>query len=215
MTCAKYKQHELGEISARDYQAHLKECPVCREIIRQDAFILKQVKENKKPVAAPQLWQRIKWDLQNEGDRIPKIPVRKRSMYSLPFLKLAASFLIPVLLIASYFLFLKPEKSSGLLNEIALKKVEKMENAYMAAISELEETVKPGMTSLNIDLALNYRDRLETIDEQINRCKEELKLNPTNTHIRRYLLAAMQDKQQTLLELNELRRGATGTLIRQ
>ena len=72
----------------------------------------------------------------------------------------------------------------------------------MEAITELEETVKPVLKSIDVELALCYRDRLETIDEQINLCKKELKHNPANTHIRHYLLAALQDKKQTLIELN-------------
>jgi hypothetical protein len=51
---------------------------------------------------------------------------------------------------------------------------------------------------------LLYRDRLETIDAQIARCQEALAENPSNAHIRRYLLAALQDKKETLRELAQL-----------
>jgi hypothetical protein len=50
-------------------------------------------------------------------------------------------------------------------------------------------------------MMLLYRDKLETIDAQIERCKEALALNPASAHIRRYLLAALQDKKGTLAEL--------------
>ena len=57
------------------------------------------------------------------------------------------------------------------------------------------------MESLDLNLALLYRDKLETIDSQIERCKDALQDNPANTHIRRYLLAALDDKKQTLREI--------------
>lgn len=210
MICEKYTQHELGEISDEDYQVHLKGCTLCQEINRQDDFILEQVKALKRPVPAPQLWARISGDLSSEKTRGQKIPALKSKIFSYPLLKLAASFLIPILLVGFYFIFLKPGKPSGLLTDKALGKVEKMELAYMEAIAELEKVVEPGMNSLNIELALSYRDRLETIDEQIKLCKEELKDNPANTHIRRYLLAALQDKKQTLVELDALQSRGVG-----
>jgi hypothetical protein len=71
----------------------------------------------------------------------------------------------------------------------------------MKAIEELEKQTIPRMASMNIELMLLYRDRLETIDDQIKRCREALSENPANTHIRRYMLAALQDKKETLMEL--------------
>jgi len=188
MNCEKYKQHELGEMSDEAYHAHLKECAVCREIKRQDDLILQQVKQLKEPAAAPHLWERINKEIQ------PK-------RFSLPVLKLAASFLVPLLLIGGYFLLIKPAQPSGLLTQKALLKIEKVETEYMQAIAELEQVVEPGLHTIDVELELSYRDRLETIDEQIALCKKELKENPNNTHIRRYLLAALQDKKQTLMDL--------------
>jgi hypothetical protein len=59
------------------------------------------------------------------------------------------------------------------------------------------------MADMNLELMLLYRDRLETIDDQIEQCREALSENPGNAHIRRYMLAALQDKKQTLKELLE------------
>jgi hypothetical protein len=201
MTCEKYKQHELGEISHSDYRDHVQECAVCREINRRDDLILQQAKQLQKPVSAPHLWERISRDLHRKKAVIYEVVPQKTTFFSNPFIKLAASFLLPALLIGMYFLLLKPAEPSGLLTENALTKLEKVEAAYMKAIVELEEVVKPGMNSLNIELALCYRDRIETIDEQIELCKKEIRDNPNNTHIRRYLLAALHDKKQTLADL--------------
>jgi len=50
-------------------------------------------------------------------------------------------------------------------------------------------------------MMLLYREKLETIDAQIERCQEALAANPANAHIRRYLLAALQDKKAALADL--------------
>ena len=86
----------------------------------------------------------------------------------------------------------------------ALVQVEQKEKEYSAAIAELEAVALPQMAKLDTDLMLLYRDRLETIEAQIERCKEALATNPANAHIRRYLLAALQDKKETLKELVDL-----------
>ena len=60
---------------------------------------------------------------------------------------------------------------------------------------------RPQMADLDLELLFLYRDRLETIDEQIAQCKEALSSNSGNAHIRRYMLAAFQDKKDTLREI--------------
>jgi hypothetical protein len=87
----------------------------------------------------------------------------------------------------------------------ALKQVEAKEREYEEAIAEMERLAEPQLAKLDADLMMLYRDRLATIDAQIVRCKEAAARNPANAHIRRYLLAALQDKQETLQELVENR----------
>jgi predicted O-linked N-acetylglucosamine transferase (SPINDLY family) len=116
----------------------------------------------------------------------------------------AAVLFLMIISIGLYFLLSQKTGETRLLAEKALLKVEKKESAYLQAIVELEERVLPKMASLNLELMLLYRDRLETIDDQIIRCKEALGENPANAHIRRYLLAALQDKRETLSEILEL-----------
>ena len=60
------------------------------------------------------------------------------------------------------------------------------------------------MADLNLDFVFLYRTRLETIDAQIVQCREALALNPANAHIRRYLIAALKEKKDTLAEVLSL-----------
>ena len=91
--------------------------------------------------------------------------------------------------------------ASKLLAQSALERVERQERAYLKAIEDLEKMVQPRMSRMDVELALLYRDKLETIDTQIQRCREALADNPANAHIRRYMLAALQEKTKTLREI--------------
>jgi hypothetical protein len=202
MSCTTFKKYEFGKISEKEFQQHLKTCAVCQERIKQDTRLLSLAKSLKKPVEAPSLWSRIEEDLRNEQKA--GIPSRRRhSRWSLLQLLPAAAAALLILSVGLYFL-LRPETGkSGILTDSRLAKVEKKEREYIEAIEELEERTLPKMADMNLELSLLYRDRLETIDEQIERCREALSENPGNAHIRRYMLAALQDKKNTLMELLE------------
>ena len=79
--------------------------------------------------------------------------------------------------------------------------MEYTEQNYIDAIEQLEKEATPKMAGLDLDLMLLYRDKLETIDQQIEHCRVAIKNNPGNAHIRRYMLAALQDKEETLQEI--------------
>jgi hypothetical protein len=102
--------------------------------------------------------------------------------------------------LASWFLFIRPpsETASGLMADAALARVETEEREYTAAIRDLEAKAEPKLAEMDFSLMALYRDRLETIDSQIERCREAIDQNPWNAHIRKYMLAALQDKKETL-----------------
>jgi hypothetical protein len=105
--------------------------------------------------------------------------------------------------LAAWLLFLRPSSgsASGLMADAALARVETEEREYAAAIAELEAKAGPKLAEMDFSLMALYRDRLETIDSQIERCREAIDRNPWNAHIRGYMLAALQDKKETLREI--------------
>lgn len=102
--------------------------------------------------------------------------------------------------VAAWFLFIRPSpgSGSGLMADAALARVETEEREYAAAIQALEAKAEPRLAEMDFALMALYRDRLETIDSQIERCREAISRNPWNVHIRKYMLAALQDKKDTL-----------------
>jgi hypothetical protein len=204
MNCDFYRRHELGKISDADFDRHALNCEACRKLIDLDATVLAEARGLKQAVAAPLLWPKIENSLRAERQaRHRVLPTIFLSRHAV-ILRLAA-VLVVAMGIGAYFL-LRPEPGSGrLLAGKALKQVEAKEREYQEAIAGLEQMAEPQMEKLDADLMMLYRDRLQTIDAQIDRCKEAIAQNPANAHIRRYLLAALQDKQQTLKEILEFR----------
>ncbi len=94
----------------------------------------------------------------------------------------------------------RPAAPSGLLAGRALAEVERIEKDHLAAIESLERQVRPKLASSMTEETALYEDRLAVIDAQIDRCRLVLASNPANAHVRRYLLAALRDKRQTLAD---------------
>ena len=202
MSCDEYRKYELGKLDKGKFESHSQNCPVCQKHLQQDVRLLELTKSLKQPIEAPSLWTKIENTLRAEKYRRRPVwfDALRRQKFSI--LKVAA-VLIFVIGLGSYFIFKPDRDEPRLLAASALQKVEEKEREYATAIEELEQVALPQLTQMDTDLMLLYRDRLETIDAQIDRCKEALASNPANAHIRRYLLAALQDKRQTLRELVE------------
>jgi hypothetical protein len=199
MNCDRYKKHALSRIGEDAFDRHLKSCSFCRMRVQEDARLRDLARSLKRPVAAPWLWSRIAVRLREE--KKAKEETRTGHLGKVaPLLRFAAVLVIGVVLTV-YFWPKSDTVSSKLLADSALRKVEVRERAYLSAIAELERQAGSKVEAMDIELALLYRDRLEVIDAQIAECREAIARNPANAHIRRYMLAALQDKTETLHEM--------------
>ena len=196
MSCDRYRERELGRLEEEAFQAHLKDCPDCRESLRQDERLVELAAGLKPPAEPPFLWERIEAELRAEQGRAP----RRTWVY-----RVAAVLVVGLGLGALVYQGRAiPEPATGLYTAEALEKVRDREREYAAAIEELEEIAGARMERMDAELALLYRDKIATIDTQIDRCLQALSGNPANTHIRRYLLLALRDKRETLEEIVQL-----------
>ncbi|MBN1482757.1 hypothetical protein EH223_12280 [candidate division KSB1 bacterium] len=195
MSCNGFEKFSLDEWTEAEFAKHIETCESCRIAMEQDRKLLDLARSRKTNITAPFLWPRIETDLQQQ-----RTAILKSDNYHRWFFRIAA---ILVLAIGISMLWFKGQnkQQSPLLTESTLKKVEQLEKDYENAINELEALVTPQLSQLNQELMLLYRDRLETIDAQIEQCKEALAMNPANAHIRSYLLAALRDKKATLREI--------------
>lgn len=200
MSCDRFQKYDRGKIRDNEFHKHLETCSDCQKSVVEDEKLLSQAKFLKRPLEAPFLWTRIEQSLVEEMQRRQSkgraVLFQKRWM----FYPVAA---VVVLLMGSgLFFLLRPGiKGQDLLADSALRRIERRERRYERSIQRLEMDARPQMADLDLELLLLYRDRLETIDEQIAQCKEALSSNSGNAHIRRYMLAAFQDKKDTLREI--------------
>lgn len=215
MSCKELERYDRGEMDEAEFVRHAASCSICQKALELDGEVMSLAKSLRKPVEVPYLWSRIEEALRQEMTEeqrlTPEPQIRKEQKRERPslrwrFLRLApaAAALLAVVGVGIYFGLKSPAPSSGLLAQKALARVEQKEHEYMKAIQDLEKQALLRMADLNLDLVFLYRTRLETIDAQIEQCREALALNPANAHIRRYLMAALQDKKETLAEVLSL-----------
>jgi hypothetical protein len=180
-----------------------------------DARLEAEIPALRQPAAGgPELWNRIEAALEAEKARGAAAAMLREApaAYRRPFGGLrnlekrrilipagaAALFLIAL---ATVLITRIAVPSSGILTARALARVESVEKEYLAAIGDLEKMAGPKIEALDLQMVSLYRDKLAAIDAQIAKCREALDSNPANAHIRRYLLAALSDKRQTLTEI--------------
>jgi hypothetical protein len=215
MSCKELERYDRGEMDEAEFAQHAASCPVCQQALELDEKVMTLAKSLREPIEAPRLWSRIEEALRKEmaekqrltpGPQVKKKPKLEGPSLRWRFLRLvpAAAALLIIVGIGLYFGLKSSVPSSGLLAKKALERVEQKEHEYMKAIEDLEKQVLPRMGDLNLDLVFLYRSRLETIDAQIEQCREALALNPANAHIRQYLMGALQDKKETLAEVLSL-----------
>jgi hypothetical protein len=194
-----YEKYEMGEIEEQQFRQHLESCESCRQKKHHDNLLLEAARSLKEPASAPGLWERIESDLMAEQSTIEPPDAGR---FKWRFHPLIAAGIVLVAVAIGIFLGIHMERhDSGLLSKSALNKVQQTELRYIAAISRLEAQAGDRMKSMDIELMLLYKDRLAVIDHQIKECQNALKQNTANSHIRRYMLAALQDKKDTLIEL--------------
>ena len=213
MRCNQYKKFQMGKISQKEFFAHEKKCVLCRRAHQQDQEIMSAARNLNIPLETGQLWSRLETVLKRES-RLNKETIMSRSRIRIlpkyvPVLT-AATLMLTVFLLGLFLLNGPSAKSRGLLSQQALTRVEKTEKAYKDAIAELERQADSRLARMDLELSFLYRDRLTIIDEQIHQCKEVIEANPANTQVRRFMMAALKDKQETLKEIMTVRMDRNG-----
>ena len=192
MICKKYEQHGLGQLNEEQFREHLAICSQCQALVREDNKIMAMAEKVNQNLIIPDLWPDIERALLHKKKVYP--------LYRNWILRVAAVLILAV----SLTLYLSNREESThtmILSQAALQKVEKTERDHMNAINQLEQAAREQLSQIDVEIASLYRTKIETIDAQIERCKAALEENPANTHIRKYLLAALIDKKETLNEL--------------
>jgi len=211
MTCHEYRRYGEGDVRPEEFASHREACKECREAHALDELIAHKARDLPVPTSAPGLWDRIAARLEREQETGSwwrgLARIRLGDLFD-PRRHTAWKFAtVGVAVVALLLLRPTPPAPRNLLTAQALARVEALEVEYELAIGELEAVAAPRIAEADTELLLRYRDRLETIDAQIRRCRAVLAEDPANAHVRRYLLAAYRDKRETLTELLALEKG--------
>jgi len=210
MSCTKYDDFELGRLEAGKMKRHLETCPECRSQAALDDRLTRETASLRRPVDDDGLWDRIEARLLEEASAVRREVTERKparawltfisGLFRFPRVAGVAAVALVAAGLAVWFLLLRPSPaaSSGLMDDAALTRVETAEREYAAAIKDLESKAAPKLAQMDFSQLALYKDRLETIDAQIERCREAAAANPWNAHVRKYMLAALRDKQDTL-----------------
>lgn len=207
MICRDLERYDQGKMDEAEFIRHAAGCRTCREALRLDKRVMSLSQSLRQPIDAPDLWNRIEDSLQKEitGVESPAPEFRvKRGRWRIWRLAAVSAALIMVACIGIFIGLKIRTPSSGLLSDKAFARVEQKEQEYLQAILNLEKIVLPQLGDLNLELNFLYRDRLETIDAQIQQLREALEFNTANVHMRRHLMMALQEKKDTLAEVLNL-----------
>lgn len=210
MNCEKFDAYEEGRMTRGEFAEHVRECEACAALADLNGRLDKELTKMREPVQTSGLWERIEAALAKEkaaaSAREERRPARRPTIADFlrrprPILIAAgAAALVFLVLGGAYLLLRRPLNPPSILARRALAQVELKEKEYAEAIAALEKQARPRIEAIDIQMMSLYRDKLATIDSQVERCKEALASNPANAHIRSYLLAALQDKRQTLTD---------------
>lgn len=190
-------------------EEHAKGCAACGRELAEWRAIAAAAPALKKSWPTPELWPQIHQSLAEESQRTATAPAGGSWRRLLPATAIVALFAIAT---AGLWVF----RDSGgreplatpwqttkdpLLTERAVEDVEAAEGTYLASIEKLSRVAEPRLASSTSPVMLNYREKLALLDSAIADLRSGIEQNRYNTHLRRELLAAYREKQQTLQNL--------------
>jgi len=196
---------------------HAQQCRACAEETSAWNLLSVAAQEMRDYADDPALWQRIEQRLGEETERKRQRAERwgwlsSWTNVSLGWRTAAAGVLLAALTFATgWILFhgtgeIPADNRARLLKSGALAEVEKTEAAYTQAIDKLALESKVQLDNPANPLLASYREKLLVLDSAISNLREQARLNPSNAHISRQLLAMYREKQNTLEEVLEEKR---------
>ena len=198
MNCNKFEDFLNDQLDLATLKVHMESCEDCQKAYQVDTRIMDRSKKLNENLTIPDLWPSIEKGIKKKKPVILKFRARKRLL-----LTAAATFLI-ITTIWMFNSYQKETSSERILSQQALEKVKDAEEKYLDAIIGLEELAHRQLDNTTEPLAQLYRNKLFLVDRQIQNCQQALETNPANSHIRRYLMTALQDKQKTLENILQL-----------
>jgi hypothetical protein len=189
----------------RELDRHALACEACREELERWDALSEAAPSLARRWESPELWGKIAAELSSQHR-----PRTGLSLWLPGWWPAAAMASLFVLASAGLFVFrgsggreIVPPASAlatrqRLLTDDALSDVERAETEYLASIERLSRLAAPRIRNPTTPLMASYREKLIVLDSAIEGLRAELEQNRYNTHLRKELLTAYQEKQKTL-----------------
>jgi hypothetical protein len=191
-------------------ETHAAICAVCGQEVRAWKDLSVAASELHQEWHSPSLWPQIERALTEQAAAAKASWLERLfagwNLSGLEWQTATAALLVIALTgSAVWFLLNRPaaEVSGTLLNDPAVREVERAEVAYERAIDKLDERARPRLENASTPLLASYREKLLVLDSAISDLKSQAGVNPANGHLRRQLLAMYQEKQDTLKQVLE------------
>jgi hypothetical protein len=193
-------------------EAHAEGCAACRRELSEWKELRAAGPSLKKAWDSPRLWPQIHQALAEESQKAGSAGAAAPSASGLRWLPAAAMVALFGIATAGLWVFRnsggrEPLTSSWqasrapLLTDQAFDEVEAAEKTYVASIQKLSRLAEPRLANTASPLMVNYREKLNLLDTAIADLKSSIDQNRYNTHLRKELIAAYQEKQRTLQNL--------------
>jgi len=205
LSCNVYKKFIDCQLTEEEFSTHAGTCPECKEAWEFEQQLASQITQFRTAQPSPSLWQDIRARLfaeKRKGFSPAGVKFQQffKTLSARPAWQFAAAGVMLIIIVFGILNY-APRSSDHFISNRTLARVEQKEREYEQAIAELEKEAMPELNLADTELLLLYRDKIETINSQIQRCKEALAAYPHSVSIRKYLLAAYQEKKETLQEV--------------
>lgn len=196
MPCNNFDLYLQGHLSEENFLNHLDSCQSCQRADEIDKQIMADSAQLNKDLTIPNQWSEINDSISSTSSG------EKKNLFSFSKVLLPAAAVL--LIVFSLFLINRNQStqdSSGILTRKTLENVKNAEEAYVSAINQLENLAGEKISQSPDPLAQLYKNKLQLINAQIANCRNALKKNPANAHVRKYLLAVLKEKENTLTQI--------------
>jgi hypothetical protein len=218
MECKKFWEafEESGLNS--ELERHLNSCDNCREEMKIEHIIQKNIREIPLRQAPDTLWDKVKAEIPSTPEkefmvsRTPQMPlIEKIKKFfigsggrTVPLRPVVIAFTLLIMVAASQFIDSPSVKDKEILQAQAVLEIQKTESMYLAAIEKLSGGVEENEDVKASDLYVAYTEKIAVLDEYILQCKEAINLNNYNISAHKNLFLAYKEKVETLKKMTDI-----------
>lgn len=197
---SEYLDGDLTPAEHAEIDAHLRECPSCRDILAELRAVVRQAGSLPDTPPSANLWPGIEAQISPNARVVPFTP--RRFSFTLP--QLVAASLALMLLSGSMVWLARiggtdfPRTAAvdqdSLERPIEPTPAKFDDEHYDDAIADLQETLNSGRTKLDPDTVRILEQNLKAIDAAIEQCRLALEKDPANVYLNNHLAQAKQRK---------------------